>query len=51
MDKKLRKPKTAMKKVQVKDLQVKDHSKVKGGMNKAELLDGVAKRSGLTKPS
>ena len=49
MDKKLRKPKTAMKKVQVKDLMVKDHSKVKGGMNKAELIDGVVGKSGLTK--
>ena len=49
MDKKPRKPKAAMKKVQVKDLRVKDHSKVKGGMNKAELLDGVAKRAGVTK--
>jgi len=36
-----------MKKVQVKDLKAKDQSKVKGGMNKAELLDGVAKRFGV----
>lgn len=44
-----KKPMTGKKKVALKDLKAKDTGKVKGGMNKAELLDAVAKRAGVTK--
>ena len=44
-----KKPKTSKKKVQLGDLEAKNSSKIKGGMNKAELIDGIATKAGLTK--
>jgi hypothetical protein len=44
-----KKPKTSKKKVQLRDLETKNPSKIKGGMNKAALIDAVATKAGLTK--
>jgi len=44
-----KKPKTSKKKVQWRDLEAKNSSKIKGGMNKVQLIDAVATKAGLTK--
>jgi hypothetical protein len=44
-----KKPKTSKKKVQSRDLEAMDSAKIKGGMNKAALIDAVASKAGLTK--
>ncbi len=44
-----KKPKTSKMKAQLRDLEEKNSSKIKGGMNKVGLIDGVATKAGLTK--
>ncbi len=38
-------------KAKFKDLEAKDSSKVKGGMNKQDLVAEIPKKSGVVKPS